>query len=89
MKTIVRDWLIRWFETRGALKGETSEEKLQTNYFEAELIDSFGVIELIAAIESEFKIKFNENHFQDRRFATLLGLDELINELSERTGQRQ
>ncbi|MEI7752742.1 MAG: acyl carrier protein [Candidatus Omnitrophota bacterium] len=76
-----RDWLIHWFERRGPLAGVTPEEKLQTDYFEASLIDSFAVIELITAIEAEFKIKFNETHFQDRRFSTLVGLEALITEL--------
>ncbi len=85
MKTNTQTWLLHWFEQRGPLKGATDEEKLQTNYFEAGLIDSFGVIELITAIETEFHIKFNENHFQDRRFSTLNGLNAIINEIPQTT----
>jgi D-alanine--poly(phosphoribitol) ligase subunit 2 len=82
MKTSPRDWLIPWFERRSSLKGTSLEDKLLTDYFEAALIDSFGVIELITAIEGEFHIKFTENHFQDRRFSTISGLEAIIIELT-------
>lgn len=83
MSAPVRGWLLQWFEKRGPLQGNTPEEKMQTAYFDAGLIDSFGVIELISSIEAEFKIKFNANHFQDRRFATLAGLESIVTELTK------
>ena len=52
------------------------------NYFEAGLIDSLGVIELITEVEGHWEIRFNEKHFQDRRFPTIKGLSDLIAELS-------
>ena len=65
-------WLVDWFAGRGHRL--TREQ----NYFEAEAVDSFGVIELIEACETEFRFSFGERDFQDRRFATIAGLAEII-----------
>jgi len=75
-------WLIVWFEKRGNIPGDTLDEKLRVNYFNAGLIDSLGVIEMITEIESYFRISFNEKHFQDRRFSFIGGLSEIIVDLS-------
>jgi len=56
------------------------EEK---NYFEAGLIDSLGVIELIESIETEFNLKFTEENFQDRRFSTINGLAAIIQQIKQ------
>ena len=75
-------WLLDWFEQRGSVPGGTLEDQLQVNYFEAGLVDSLGVIELITEVEDHFGIHFNERHFQDRRFSTIGGLSDVIAELS-------
>ena len=74
-------WLINWFVDRGNSIPGNTQEQLQVNYFEAGLIDSLGVIELIADIERHFRIYFNERHFQERRFSTIGGLSNLIAEI--------
>ena len=75
------DWLEEWFSRKGMLPGD-SDAIRRINYFEAGLIDSMGVIELIEDCETSFGIRFEQRHFQDRRFATLGGLAEIISELS-------
>jgi acyl carrier protein len=67
-------WLQDWFATRGATVARDA------NYFEINAIDSFGVIEMIEAIEDHFKVKFRQHDFQDRRFATIAGLAEIIDD---------
>ncbi|MCC2667808.1 MAG: hypothetical protein K0Q72_279 [Armatimonadetes bacterium] len=74
-------WLISWFTRHGAAPAGSPEQVLATNYFDAKLIDSMGVIELIADAETEFDIAFTELHFQDRRFAFIGGFAELVAEL--------
>ena len=71
----IEGWLRDWFAARGA-----GVLKLDENYFDAGAIDSFGVIELIEAIESRNEIKFRQHDFQDRRFSTIRGLAEIIGE---------
>lgn len=76
-------WLLDWFDKRSPLSG-TKEEQLKTDFFAEGLIDSFGVIELILAVETEFGISLNERHFQDRRFKIIEGLSEIIAEIRQR-----
>lgn len=78
------DWLIGWFDKHGegSVPGKTHEEKLEIDYFNAGLIDSLGVIELIADVEEKFHIRFDDLSFQDRRFSTITGLMEIVAELS-------
>ena len=71
---MIEAWLQDWFAGRGA------RPATDANYFEAGAIDSFGVIEMIEAIEDHFKVKFRQHDFQDRRFATIAGLAEIVHE---------
>jgi acyl carrier protein len=71
---MIEAWLQDWFASRGAKVARDQ------NYFDANAIDSFGVIEMIEEIEDHFKVKFRQHDFQDRRFATVAGLAEIINE---------
>lgn len=75
--------VIQWLKNYFATKGELPPNSEEMNYFELGLIDSLGVIELIEAIESHFEIKFNETIFQERRFSTIKGLAEIIQELRQ------
>lgn len=77
-----RAWLAAWFEAKGAVPGANPEEKLQTDYFSAGLIDSLAVVSLIADIETAFSIRFEDRHFQERRFSTIGGLADIVAELS-------
>jgi acyl carrier protein len=69
---MIEAWLQEWFAGRGATVARDQ------NYFDANAIDSFGVIEMIEAIEDHFKVKFRQHDFQDRRFATIAGLAEIV-----------
>ena len=80
----VQDWLCRWFERKGPIPGNTPKEKLLTDFFEAGLIDSLAVVELVADIERTFSVRFEDRHYQERRFSTIGGLAELVAELSAR-----
>ena len=72
----VASWLALWFKERRLDLNLSPHD----NYFELGAIDSFGVIELIEATETRFKIHFTETDFQDRRFTTLDGLAGMISE---------
>ena len=74
-----KQWLKNWFSEKGNLPTDVEDK----NYFQIGLIDSFAVVELIEAVESTFNISFTEEHFQDRRFATIKGLAEIIHEIKK------
>jgi ubiquinone/menaquinone biosynthesis C-methylase UbiE/acyl carrier protein len=77
----IQNWLVDWFKKKKPI----TELDITRNYFEAGLIDSLDVIDLIESIESHFKIKFNEMHFQDRNFSTIEGLSHMISDVLPKT----
>lgn len=76
----VSTWLLDWFAGRGEVPGATPEERLAVSYFDAKLIDSMSVVELLEAVEARFAMRFSEADFQDRRFFTIGGLATLVRE---------
>ena len=71
-------WLLEWFCKRREWTPPPVEQLAVLNYFDAALIDSMGVIELISDIEARFGASFTHADFQDRRFSTVGGLADLI-----------
>ena len=78
---VIRSWLV---EKLGKGK-ELPDDACSRSYFDLGLVDSFGVIELIEDIEANFSIQFTEDHFQERRFATIDGLTAIILEIRDGT----
>ena len=76
-------WLADWFRTHSGLDVLDPIALRGESYFDAGLIDSFGVIELIGDVEAHFGVEFSDRDFQDRRFATIDGLAEMIEGLQE------
>jgi acyl carrier protein len=54
------------------------------NYIQKGVIDSLGLIELIENIESHFGIRFEEKHLTDKKFVSIKGLSEIINDIINR-----
>ena len=75
------EYLIGWFKSKGTLPDTSSNEIINMNIFEVGLIDSLEVIFLITDLEERFNFKFNENHFQDRRFVSISGISEIVEEI--------
>lgn len=48
------------------------------NLFQLEIIDSFGMIELIEALESKFGLSFETEDLTNENFATVSGIADLI-----------
>lgn len=69
-------WLSEWFKTHTPQVPLAPED----NYFAAGAIDSFGVIELIEAVEQQFSVRFTQDDFQDPRFVSVNGLAALLEE---------
>jgi acyl carrier protein len=80
-KAEIQQWLMDWFKQREASLSGMFEKQMKINYIEAKIIDSIGVIDLITSIESNFKIRFEEKHFHDKRFPVIKGLAEIIIEM--------
>ena len=74
----VENWLFDWFEKNTPAKKHEISKKLSENYFENGWLDSLKFIELINDVEQEFEILFSNDEFQNRKFATINGLREII-----------
>lgn len=78
-----REWVLDWFEQNSSVDRETLEANGDKNYFEAGYIDSFVFISLMADIEEELGIEFDNEQFWDRSFATINGLIKILDEMVE------
>lgn len=74
-----KNWLINWFEKNSTIAIKDIKKHLDENYLEKGWIDSFKFITFITDIENNFKIRFSNNEFQNRKFATINGLSKIIN----------
>ncbi len=74
----VENWLFDWFEKNTPAKKHEISKKLSENYFKNGWLDSLKFIELINDVEQEFEILFSNDEFQNRKFATINGLREII-----------
>lgn len=78
-RTVELAWLINWFREQNPMLASLTDQEMEAaDFFAAEYIDSFGVIMLIEAAEQEFGISFDEDDFQNRAFARVIGLAGLI-----------
>ena len=78
--TDTQKFVLAVFEAKGAVPGATPEEKLKQDYFEAGLVDSIGIVDLVAELEKKFGVRFTDKNFQDPRFAIIGGIAELVAE---------
>ena len=74
----IKSWLFDWFEKNTFAKKDEISKNLEKNYFDSGWLDSFKFIELINDVEQEFQILFSNDEFQNRKFATISGLKEII-----------
>ena len=73
-----QDWVVEFFSRKNDLSKD--ENTSEVNYFDEKFIDSFGVIELVGEVEEKHQITLPSDAFQDRRFFTIGGLAEIIDE---------
>ena len=77
----IRKWLIEWFVENGTIEEDKILDNLGSNYFNEGFLDSFTFISMIADIEEEYGIEFDNDQFLNREFATINGLAEIIADL--------
>lgn len=73
-----QDWLIEWFSQQTVVDKDTLRGNTNVDYLQEGWIDSMQFIGLISSIEDEFDIEFSNDEFQDRSFATISGLAQMI-----------
>lgn len=73
-----QDWLIEWFSQQTVVDQDTLRSNTDVDYLQEGWIDSMQFIGLVSSIEDEFDIEFSNDEFQDRSFATISGLAQMI-----------
>jgi arylformamidase len=73
-----QDWLIEWFDLQTVVNNDTLRNNTDVDYLQEGWIDSMQFIGLISSIENEFDIQFSNDEFQNRSFATISGLAQMI-----------
>lgn len=73
-------WIAEYFEQHGKLNGREAAELLDESYFELELLDSLGVVQMIVGIEDDLGVRLESEHMQDPRFCSIRGLAEIVDE---------
>lgn len=74
--TEIQAWLSDWFAERNP--DRDSPLAPTENYYDAGLVDSFGIIELIEEIEKKYDIMFDDDEFTQPAFMTIEGLAKLV-----------
>ncbi len=71
-------WILKWFQDNAnVLENEINKDR-DENYFMKGLIDSLKFISFISDIENKFNISFSNDEFQDRKFATINGIIQIL-----------
>jgi acyl carrier protein len=73
-ETDITQWIVAWFVERNPGMVPVRTE----NYYEAGLVDSFGIIELIEEVEEHYGILFEDDDFTLPEFRTIDGLARII-----------
>ena len=74
----VKDVVTGYFESKGGLEDLSEADKLAYKYLDNRLIDSLGIIQMVATFESEFGIRFEPEHFESADFTTIGGVIKLV-----------
>ena len=72
-----KNWVIEWFVNHSTAAEEDILNNMEGNYFDLGYIDSFQFIELVSEIE-ETGIVLNSKQFEDRKFSTIKGLIDIL-----------
>ena len=77
-QNVIAEWIVSWLAEHASVSKDDVKKHLSENYFDLGYIDSFGFIELLDSIESEYGVQCDNEQFEDRKFATISGLAEII-----------
>lgn len=74
----IKTWIIDWFVRNTAVKQDEILKNLHEDYFSKGWIDSLKFISFITDLEDKFNIVFSNDEFQNRTFATINGLTQIM-----------
>lgn len=75
--------VLEFFDSRGGLPGSSQDEKLACAYLDAKIVDSMGIIDMVAHFEAMFDVRFEADDLQSQEFQTVGGLIHVIERLRD------
>ncbi|MBX9655410.1 acyl carrier protein [bacterium] len=70
--------LLQFFDERGGLPGNSLDEQLDLPLFEAGVISSVGLVELVMHLEQRYNIELDPEELQGPDFQTCRGIIRII-----------
>lgn len=83
MMNDISKWIINWLVSNCGADEAEVYANMDGNYFLAGYIDSFQFINMIADVEEEFGVEFDNDQFENRSFSTVNGLSKIIKEMKK------
>lgn len=77
-KIDIKLWITDWFEKNTDLEKSQIEKNSNENYLGRGWIDSLKFIAFITDIEEKFDIRFSNEEFQNKEFASVDGISKII-----------
>ena len=81
LEPAIRATVLSYFRSVPAFAALSDTDQLQCRYLEREVLDSLGIVGLVAELESAFEIQFSMDDFQSEEFQTPAGLVALVERL--------
>ncbi|HYE86936.1 MAG TPA: acyl carrier protein [Vicinamibacterales bacterium] len=75
------DAVLAFFDTKGGVPGASRAEQLSCAYLDQKVIDSMGIIEMVAHLEDTLGVRFDAEDLQSNEFQTVGGLIAIIERL--------
>ena len=79
----IKKKLAEKIKTIGLLKASILSERYDEDFLTSGMIDSYGFIEFLMFVESEYDIVISEEMQIEERIRTINGMTDLINELKK------
>lgn len=77
----IRSYVLEFINQRNPVPGETEAEQMSVAYLDIGLIDSMGLVELVAGLEDAFGVRFEPEDMQSPEFGTVGGLIAVVSRL--------
>lgn len=83
----IKDEVIQYLETSKPIPGNSNDEKLGCFYLDDGVIDSMGIVKMIAEMETKYDIEFAQEDLQSFDFQKVGGLISIIEKhIAEKKG---
>jgi acyl carrier protein len=77
----IKAFVLDFMNEHNPVPGETESEQMSVAYLDIGLLDSMALVELVAALEDAFGVRFEPEDLQSPEFGTVGGLIGVVSRL--------